>query len=102
MTGFQRFDRPDLTPRAREILAAVERAAAERRRQGLPPGARIDPALLRAVELAVAGLEREQVAGRLLAEHGVRDPGPLLDAVFGAGSAPSDRLRRAARHADQG
>lgn len=92
-----------LTPRARALLGAVERevsarlaelegdagAVAPRR---TAPAEGPAPALLSALELAVAGLSREEVAGAL----DVADPEPVLDAVFGAGSAPGARLPRAA------
>ena len=97
MSEFKRFDRPDLTPRAREILACVERAAEARRRELLSPQLRVDEALLTVVELGVAGLEREAVAERLRAHHGGADADRLLDAVFGPGSSPTDRLRRGIR-----
>jgi hypothetical protein len=45
-----------------------------------------------AVDLAVRGLPRGQVGERLVAEHGVSDPGPLLDDVFGSGTPASRRL----------
>lgn len=93
----------ELTPRARKILAAVEREAeARRRRLGSAPaggqrgGVRVDSALLAALELGVAGLERSEVAERLCAEQGVADADALLDAVFGSGSQPRARLRRTA------
>jgi hypothetical protein len=90
-----------LTDRARELLAAVEREAEARRRAiaGAEPVAaapaapvRADPALLAALEMGVAGVPRDAVARRLVADFGVTDPAPLLDAVFGG----SMRLRRAA------
>ena len=95
MSEFKRFDRPDLTPRAREILACVERAAEERRRELLAPRLRVDEALLTAVELGVAGLSREEVERRMREELAADDPGRMLDAVFGEGSPPQARLRRA-------
>lgn len=79
-----------LSRRALELLAAVEREAEERRRELAGEALHVDAALLGALELAVAGLTRDEVAERLRAEHGVRDADPLLDAVF-AGYA---RLRR--------
>jgi len=94
----------ELTPRARMILDAVEREAEARRRrlaaaadaqEPQRPGVRVDPGLLAALELGVAGLERSEVAARLHAELGVPDPDTLLDAVFGTGSPPRARLRRA-------
>ncbi len=92
-----------LSPRARAILAAVEREVSERlgeleqdaalvaprRVVGLT---RAEPELLTALELGVAGLSRDEVAGRL----GVAGDDPVLDAVFGAGSPPGARLSRAA------
>ena len=96
----------ELTPRARVLLDAVEREAEARRRRlaaaadaGGPdaadrPDVRVDAVLLAALELGVAGLERSEVADRLRAEQGVA-PDKLLDAVFGTGSPPRTRLRRA-------
>lgn len=92
-----------LTPRARAILAAVEREVSARledieRDAGqiaprrVVPVERARPELLLALELGVAGLSREEVAASL----DVDDPGPVLDAVFGTGSPPRARLRRAA------
>lgn len=92
-----------LTPRARAILAAVERevsarlndleaeaaSIAPRRVRDQPrPG----PELLLALELSVAGLSRAEVA----AELALDDPEPVLDAVFGRGAPSAARLRRAA------
>ncbi len=92
-----------LSPRARAILAAVERevsarlaelerdaAAVAPRRVAAPR--RADAALLTALELGVAGLSRDEVAGRL----GVAEAAPVLDAVFGPGTPPATRLPRAA------
>lgn len=79
-----------LSPRARAILAAVEREIEERTRGAAPePVAplRIDAELLSALELAVAGLSRDEVRTRLAASDGV------LDAVFGDGSPGDTRLR---------
>ena len=81
----------DLSPRARSILAAVEREIAAR--QAAPPAPpdrplRIDPSLLTALELAVGGASRDEVASAL----GV--PSVTLDAVFGDGSGGSARLSR--------
>jgi hypothetical protein len=56
---------------------------------------RVDAVLLAALELGVAGLERSEVADRLRSEQGVGAPDTLLDAVFGTGSPPRTRLRRA-------
>ncbi|HEV3000335.1 MAG TPA: hypothetical protein VGW75_06315 [Solirubrobacteraceae bacterium] len=94
---------PALTPRARALLAAVEREVSARlaelerdagwvapRRAAAPR--RAEPALLLALELGVAGLSRDEVALRL----GVADPEPVLDAVFGPGTPPGTRLARAA------
>jgi hypothetical protein len=92
-----------LTPRARAILAAVEREVSARidTLGGDAPGvaprradpfSRPEPELLLALELGVAGLTRAEVA----AELRMPDPEPVLDAVFGRGSASGARLRRAA------
>jgi hypothetical protein len=102
-----------LSPRARVLLEAVEREAADRLDElghaaphdapdGLrhtPPGPTprdggAGPELLAALELGIAGLSRSDVADRLRAEHRVTDPEPFLDAVFGTGSSPHVRLRR--------
>jgi hypothetical protein len=92
-----------LSPRARAILEAVEREVSARLEElerdvayvaprRIAPAARPAPELLAALELGVAGLTREEVGASL----GVRDPAPILDAVFGAGSPPRARLPRAA------
>jgi hypothetical protein len=92
----------ELSPRARTLLAAVEREV-DAREQGLAeegaqplagPPVHLDAALLAALELAAAGVERGEI-GRRLREHlRVADPAPALDAVFGAGSAAEARLQR--------
>lgn len=90
-----------LTPRARAILAAVEREvsarlaeletdAADVAPRRAVPFERPVPELLEALELGVAGRSRAEVAEQL----GVA--GPILDAVFGPGSPPQARLPRAA------
>lgn len=91
-----------LTPRARALLAAVERevsarlAELERDAGSVAPRragpARAEPELLLALELGVAGLSRDEVAARLRAA----DPEAVLDAVFGPGTPPDARLPRAA------
>ena len=92
-----------LSPRARALLEAVEREVSTRLEQLeqdvapvaprlIGPAQRAAPELLAALELGVAGLSREEVARRLA----VADPAPVLDAVFGTGSAPGTRLPRAA------
>ncbi len=96
-----------LTPRAQAILAAVEREVAarlselERDAEPVAPAsprrfARAAPRptsdLLLALELGVAGWSRAEVAQRL----GGADADPVLDAVFGGGSAPGARLARTA------
>ncbi|HEX8205828.1 MAG TPA: hypothetical protein VF587_07200 [Solirubrobacteraceae bacterium] len=92
-----------LTPRARAILVAVEREVSARLQsleaeagsvapQRIAPLHRPAPELLLALELGVAGLSRAEVA----AELRMSDPEPVLDAVFGRGSACGTRLRRAA------
>jgi len=82
---------PALSPRARAILEAVEREVQARHRQAPEEPARplrVDPALLAALELAVAGASRDEVRARLeIAED-------ALDAVFGDGSPPQARLTR--------
>ena len=94
-----------LTPRARAILSAVEREVSarlsdlERDAAAVPPrrvepasASRPGPELLLALELGVAGLSRAEVAAELRMD----DPEPVLDAVFGHGTARGARLRRAA------
>lgn len=91
----------DLTQRACALLEAIERELRERGRavpaQPSPRAARPlrpDATLLAAVELGVAGLSREEAERRLREELAAEDPGRMLDAVFGEGSAPQARLRR--------
>ena len=95
-----------LTPRARAILAAVERevsarldeieheagAVAPRRITSSRTPMRAGPELLAALEMGVAGMSRGEVAEKLGVDHAA----VLLDAVFGAGSPPVTRLARAA------
>lgn len=85
----------ELGPRARTLLDAIEQEVAARER-GLstvvppdPPLAplRLDATLLAALELAVAGRSRAQIAHELHLPPDAR----LLDDVFGAG----ERLQRA-------
>jgi hypothetical protein len=98
---------PDqLSPRAREILAAVEREVSariddiEREAATIPPRRltpkaaplRAEPQLLAAIEMGVSGMTREEVADRLGLDHAAM----LLDAVFGNGTPPQSRLGRAA------
>ena len=81
-----------LSPRARAILAAVEREIEERTHGAEPEPVeplRIDAELLSALELAVSGLSRGEVHARLSASYGV------LDAVFGDGTPDTARLSRA-------
>ena len=86
-----------LSARAQTLLAAVEREAEERRRAlaGEPAAVRqplrVEPALLAALEMGMAGLTRDAVAERLRVDYRVSDPSELLDAVF----AGAMRLRRA-------
>ena len=82
-----------LSPRARAILAAVEREIAERAEAANPrvePARplRIDTTLLSALELAVAGATRDEVRDALTISD------DALDAVFGDGSPPTARLTR--------
>jgi len=92
-----------LTPRARSILAALEREVSARLSEleseagsvaprRVVPLRRAEPELLLALELGVAGLSRAQVA----AELACSEDSPVLDAVFGDGSGAGARLRRAA------
>ena len=73
-------------------LAELERDAGSVAPRRVVPFARSGPELLIALELAVAGLSREEVAARLV----VDDPTPVLDAVFGPGTGSGARLPRAA------
>ena len=80
-----------ISPRARAILAAVEREVAAR--QARPPAPeprplRLDVTLMTALELAVAGLSRDEVRSAMTISE------DALDAVFGEGSAPAARLSR--------
>lgn len=83
-----------LSPRARAILAAVEREIAERQAASAPRepepvrSLRIDTTLLTALELAVAGATRADVRAAL------RIADDALDAVFGDGTPPEARLSR--------
>jgi hypothetical protein len=83
-----------LSPRARAILAAVEREIAERAAASSPRAddpvrpLRIDVALLSALELAVAGATRSEVRDALAVSD------DALDAVFGDGTPPQARLSR--------
>ena len=73
-------------------------------RPGPPPGGEPEPpaetraprptdgARLVAIEMAMAGSTRGLVEELLRREYGVRDPGPILDDVFGKGSKGSSRL----------
>ena len=101
-----------LTPRAQQLLAAVEREAEERRHalSAEPAPApvraaalRVDTALLTAFELWAAGYARGDVARPLCDEHSLDDPEPVLDAVFGPevsrGPAAPPRPARTARTA---
>ena len=92
-----------LSPRARALLEAVEREVSSRLQElerdpapivarRMVPLTRPAPELLTALELGVAGRSRQEVARALP----VDDPEPVLDAVFGPGSAPDARLPRAA------
>jgi hypothetical protein len=45
-----------------------------------------------AIEMAVAGSTRDQVAHRLRHEYGIADPGAILDDVFGRGSGGASRM----------
>jgi hypothetical protein len=87
-----------------ELARTLEDAtdAIERRQRATAPAARTPAAApggglaerVSAVELAVAGLSRAEVAARLRAERGVADPEPALDDVFGPGTPPETRLPR--------
>ena len=82
-----------ISPRARAILAAVEREVAarhERSPEPPPRPLRIDVTLVTALELAVAGHSREEVRAAMTISE------DALDAVFGDGSPPQARLHRRA------
>jgi len=49
-------------------------------------------ARLVAIEMAVGGATRSETEARLRDELGTADPQPILDDVFGAGSAPGARM----------
>lgn len=51
-----------------------------------------DTARLMAIEMAVSGSSRREVAERLIGDFGVANPAPILDDVFGAGSADDSRM----------
>ncbi len=51
-----------------------------------------DSARLVALEMAAAGLTRDEVGERLQALYGVADPETLLDVIFGAGTPGSSRV----------
>jgi hypothetical protein len=68
----------DLTARMDELDGAMPATPAPR----LPDPA--DPIRLAAIELAVAGLDREQTAMRLRDRYPDADLDPILDDVFGA------------------
>jgi hypothetical protein len=56
------------------------------------PADESDRARLMAIEIALSGGSRGEVSDRLTQEFGVADPTPILDDVFGAGSADSSRM----------
>jgi hypothetical protein len=51
-----------------------------------------DSARLVAIEMAVGGSTRQEVASRLRVEFGLERPDPVLDDVFGPGSSPETRM----------
>jgi hypothetical protein len=51
-----------------------------------------DSARLVAIEMAVGGSTRQEVANRLRGEFGLEHPDPVLDDVFGPGSSPKTRM----------
>ncbi len=51
-----------------------------------------DSARLIAVEMAVAGFTRNEVAQRLASEYGIADATPVLDDVFGSGTSGDSRM----------
>ena len=80
-----------VSPRARAILAAVEREVAARQERSPEPPARplrLDVTLMTVLELAVAGLSRDEVRSAMTVSD------DALDAVFGDGSPPQARLHR--------
>jgi hypothetical protein len=73
--------------RADEARRAIEELLAEiavaRGAPDGPIGTRLDAARLAAIELAVAGRSRDEVARHVRSTYGVADVEPLLDDVFG-------------------
>jgi hypothetical protein len=57
-----------------------------------PTLAATDSARLVAIEMAVAGSTRTEVALRLRDEFGLQRPDPILDDVFGPGTGPESRM----------
>jgi hypothetical protein len=77
-----------------ELTARVDALVAQLAQQpsaASAPAAHDAPRLL-AIELAVAGATRADVDAELRRRFGVVSTGPLLDEVFGVGSAPGARL----------
>ena len=79
-TGETRHDPPQSARSIRETALQAPRLPAT------------DSARLVAIEMAVAGSTRGEVALRLRTEFGVQRPDPFLDDVFGSGTGPETRM----------
>jgi hypothetical protein len=75
--------------RRREPLRAVPSPEPPR---AAPAASRTDGARLVAIEMAVGGFSRGEVQDRLVREYGLREPGTILDDVFGVGSGADSRM----------
>jgi hypothetical protein len=86
------------SPMAPSEVAEVVRQAAEAPAPDAAPAQRVptsaahDAARLVAIEMAVSGDTREMVGRRLREEFGLSDPKPVLDDVFGRGTASGSRM----------
>jgi vacuolar-type H+-ATPase subunit H len=75
------------TPKVRLLHDPVSAAQQPTPPPGHPPGGAGSPpsegARLLATQMAVAGSSREEIEGRLQHEFGIRESGPMLDAILG-------------------
>lgn len=71
-------------PRSGVRLTAVAVPAAPETATQTPPDVLASPAMLVAVEMAVAGFSRAEVHARLTNDFAIADPTAILDDVFGA------------------
>lgn len=93
---------PGAPPLTRATAAPVVASPAEPVAEVAPPAvpepapapapAVLDGARLVAIEMAVGGATRGAVGDRLRREFGVAEPTPVLDDVFGAGTADESRM----------